>query len=177
MRMPTMIRRFLAREDGLSSVEFVIAFPAFILLFLSVFESGLLMSRYVMLERGLDVTVRAIRTASTGANITHDTVREMICDNAIILPDCEDNTQIELVSISTSTWSLPASTADCIDRESEIEPVVSFDAGAENEIMFIRVCYVVDPMFPSSGLGLKLKNDPSGGYRMIVTSAFANEPT
>lgn len=176
MRVIQTIRRFLAREDGLSSVEFVIAFPAFILLFLSVFESGLLMSRYVMLERGLDVTVRAIRTAPTGAVITHDTVREMICDNTIILPDCEDDTQIELVSIPTDTWTLPESTADCIDRESEVEPVVSFTPGVENEIMFIRVCYVVDPLFPSSGLGLRLKNDPTGGYRMIVTSAFANEP-
>ena len=54
--------------------------------------------------------------------------------------------------------------------------MVSFTPGVENEIMFIRVCYVVDPLFPSSGLGLRLKNDPTGGYRMIVTSAFANEP-
>lgn len=177
MRLSRRIRDFLAGNAGTSTVEFVLAFPAFMTVFLSVFESGLLMTRQVMLERGLDVTVRAIRTAAPGANITQDTVRQMICDNAGILPDCEDNLLVELVPISTATWTMPDAEAECVDRAEDIEPVVTFDTGGQNQIMFIRACFVVDPFFPTTGLGLALPKDVSGGYHMVATGAFANEPS
>lgn len=175
-RIRQFIRKFRDREDGAVTVEFAIVFPVFMTIFISVFEGGLLMTKLVMLDRGLDVTVRAIRLAPGSTAITHLAVKEMICENAIILKDCEDNIQIEMVPISTTTWSMPTAAADCIDRESEIEPVVSFSAGDENDIMFIRACVVIEPMFPTAGLGLALTKDASGGVRILATSAFANEP-
>ncbi len=175
-RIGKLIRRFTKGEDGSVTVEFAIVFPVFMTIFLSVFEGGLLMTKMVMLDRGLDITVRAIRLAPGSADITHDAVKEMICENALILQDCVEVIQIEMTPISSATWDMPDKSADCIDRESEVEPVVSFNAGGENDIMFVRACVVIEPLFPTSGLGLALTKDASGGVRILATSAFANEP-
>jgi hypothetical protein len=171
------IKRFTRRQDGSATVEFVIVFPIFMVIFMSVFEGGLLMTRLVMLDRGLDITVRAIRLAPSSTNITHESVKDMICANALILQDCEDQIQVEMVVISADTWTMPDASADCIDRTSVIDPVITFSGGEENDIMFIRACVVVDPMFSSSGLGLALSKDDSGGVRILATSAFAIEPS
>jgi TadE-like protein len=170
------LRRFTRRQDGSVTVEFAIVFPVFITIFLSVFEGGLLMSKLVMLDRGLDITVRAIRLAPGDTDVTADAIKTMVCENSLILQDCEDVIQIEMVVISADTWTMPDESADCIDRTSEVEPVVSFSNGDENDIMFIRACVVVDPMFPTSGLGLALTKDDSGGVRILASSAFAIEP-
>ena len=135
------------------------------------------MTKLVMLDRGLDITVRAIRLAPGSSLITHDAVKTMVCNHSLILQDCEDQIQIEMVVIPAATWAMPDASGDCIDRDSEIEPVVTFTTGDENDIMFIRVCVVVDPMFPTSGLGLALTKDTSGGVRILATSAFAIEPS
>jgi len=170
------LRRLRRNDDGAVTVEFVIVFPVFMSLFVSVFESGLMMTKVMMLERGLDLTVRQIRLAPSSTAITHDAVKEMICSHALILDDCEDNLQVEMVQIDTTTFTMPGRNNQCIDRESEVEPVVSFNAGGQNDIMFIRACAVVDPMFPNLGLGLVFTKDPSGGVRLVSSSAFANEP-
>ena len=65
--------------------------------------------------------------------------------------------------------------ADCVYRTSEIEPVVTFNSGDEGDLLFIRACVVVDPMYPNIGLGLILSKDSSGGVMLVASSAFANE--
>jgi len=170
------ILRFRRKEDGSATVEFVIILPFFMVMFVSVFESGLIMTKQMMLERALDITVRAIRLSPQNANITHDTVRQMICDNALIFNDCVNSLQVELAPVSSMTWVMPPREADCIDRDSELDPVLSFNPGLQSDVMFVRACMVVDPMYPNMGLGFILTKDPSGGVRLISSSAFAIEP-
>ncbi|WP_410482375.1 TadE/TadG family type IV pilus assembly protein [Ovoidimarina sediminis] len=47
------LRHFLHNETGSASIEFCILFPSFMLAMLSSIEAGLMMTRNVMLERGL----------------------------------------------------------------------------------------------------------------------------
>jgi hypothetical protein len=63
-----------------------------------------------------------------------------------------------------------------VDRATQIEPAVTFIPGGENELVLIRVCAVFDPIFPTTGLGLDLPLDPSGGYQLLAMSTFVNEP-
>jgi len=174
-RLRQRICRAMGHEDGNATIEFVILFPVFMTIFLSVFESGLLMTRYMMLERGLDITVRAIRL-STGTPVTHDQVRDSICKLALILPDCANAMKVELDPINTSTWAMPARAADCIDRGSTTNKPANFTPGTSNGLMYVRACIVVDPWFPGTGLGLQLPKDSTGGYQMVATSAFVYEP-
>ena len=54
--------------------------------------------------------------------------------------------------------------------------MISFDPGTRSEIMVIRACLIVDPIFPGMGLGAMLPVDASGGYSIVMQSAFMNEP-
>ncbi len=167
--------RFARRQDGTATIEFVILFPLFIIMMVSGVEAGMLMTRQMMLERGLDLTMRAIRLG-TMADPTHDNVRKLICKNAMIIPNCNSVVQLELRPVDTASFDVPLEGNECIDRTDKVAPVINFDPGKRSELMMVRACAVFDPMFPATGLGVHLPKDASGGYRLIATSAFVNEP-
>lgn len=169
--------RWLGRDDGNSTIEFVILFPVFVTLVLSSFESALLMTRQVMLERALDMAVRGLRLG-TWPDIDHEEFKAIVCDRAGIIPNCDQVLLVELRAIPKTTWTLPSPNATCVDRSADIVPDVSFLQGPENEMMLVRACVKVDPFFPSTGLGLQLvEGSDDGGYALISTSSFVNEPS
>ncbi|MGB8813882.1 MAG: TadE family protein, partial [Paracoccaceae bacterium] len=51
----------LRREDGTATIEFVLAIPAVLMIFMASFESGLMMTRGMMVERSVDMTMRELR--------------------------------------------------------------------------------------------------------------------
>ncbi|PKP83660.1 MAG: pilus assembly protein TadE [Alphaproteobacteria bacterium HGW-Alphaproteobacteria-2] len=177
-RVTSLLSRLWRRETGTASVEFVIVFPAFIAFLASASESGLLLSRHVMFERGVDVAVRAIRLSS-GAPVDRDAIRDTICQQAMVFPDCEANLLLEMTRIYDSdndVWTYPATNTTCVDRTETVQPVTQFVSGQPNEIMLLRACMVVDLMFRDMWLGGALQKDASGGYQIVTASAFAVEP-
>lgn len=174
------LSRFRRDEGGFATIEFLIIFPVFITLLLSGYESGILMIRQTMLERGVDLTVRDLRLGRMPRRfdgiVDDEEVRKAICNYAAILPDCLNAMNLELREISTSTFSMPPTSTTCVDRSSDIRPVVVFAAGAPNAIMVINACFVVSPLFPGAGLGAQLSVDSTGGYRLMSASAFVIEP-
>ncbi len=171
-----LLNRFRRREDGTASIEFVILFTPFMLLLASTYEIGMANVRHVMLERGTDIAVRQIRL-NTGTPPTKEQIRTMVCNAAGIIPDCLNVLEIELQSVDKATWAMPPRQASCVDRTEPIQPVVKYENGLQNEMMMIRFCAVIDPMFPSFGLGYTMPKDASGGYRLVSMTAFVNEPT
>lgn len=170
------LRLRLACESGSATVEFVIAVPVILLVVFSGFESGMLLSRKVLLDRALDMTVRELRLSQI-ENPTPELVKQHICARNTWVKDCLSVLRLELAPIATTgTWALPTEAPECINRAAEINPPDAFTLGAENELMLVRVCVVVDPLFPRLGLGLYLQKDGTGGVRLISTSAFVNEP-
>ncbi|MGH1329813.1 MAG: TadE/TadG family type IV pilus assembly protein [Paracoccaceae bacterium] len=174
------LSRFRRDERGFATIEFLIVFPVFISLLLSGYESGILMVRQTMLERGVDLAVRDLRLGRMPRGddgiVDDEDVRKAICNYAGVLPQCLDSINLELRTISMTTFSMPPTTATCVDRGSDIRPNVIFTSGVPNELMMIRACFVVSPVFPTSGLGAQLPVDSSGGYRLVSTSAFVIEP-
>jgi Flp pilus assembly protein TadG len=162
-------------EDGNASVEFVISLPVFLLLFVSIFELGMAMTRLTMLEHGLDVAMREVRLG-TGNQVSHDEIRDLICSSASVLKDCNSSLAVEMVTIDTDTWQMPGEFAACVNRAGDASPVVTWENGRQSDVMFIRACYVVDPMFPTFGLGAILETDHSGGMFLVASSAFSQEP-
>ena len=163
------------RESGTATIEFALLFPAFIMLFLMVFETGLLLTRGVMLDRAVDISMRDLRLGTLNP-MTHDNLKSRICANAGIIPDCEDALLLELVPIDKSTWMPLAGSATCVDRSEDIQPVLDFVPGISNELMLVRVCAVFDPFFPSTGLAAQMQLDSTGAYALVTTSAYVNEP-
>lgn len=170
----TTLTTFWNDTDGNASMEFVVLSLVIFYFVFSLVEAGVLMTRTVMLERGVNIAVRDLRLGIT-ANPDHDTIKAEICKAAYLLKNCESSLLLELTPLDIS-GNFPTGQANCVDRTEEVTPVINFDPGGRSEIMFVRACLVVDPLFPGMGLGAKLPKDKSGGYAIVVQSAFVNEP-
>ncbi len=168
-------RRALSREEGNATIEFVLLFPALFTLFLMVVESGVLMTRGVMLDRAVDMSMRELRLG-TLTPMTPDGLKTSICQKSVIIPDCQNVLSLELRPISTTTWTPLSGATTCVNRDEDIQPVLDFEPGIKNEMMLVRVCAIFDPFFPTSGLAAQIKLDPTGGYALVAMSAYVNEP-
>ncbi|MCF8484911.1 MAG: pilus assembly protein [Rhodobacteraceae bacterium] len=174
--MRKKLRAFGREEEGLAAVEFAMSFPFIFLLFIFAVELGLIMTKSVMLEHALDMAMRDLRLGRM-EDASSDTLKDEICDRLAVIEDCRANIMIELQPIDTNTWAMPDQPISCVDRDEEIQPVVSFTLGQQNEIMLVRACVIVEPLFPATGLGALLPKDAAGGFGMAAYSAFVNEPS
>lgn len=169
------LRRFQKNADGNASIEFVFMFPIFFLILLSSVELGIMTLRYTMLERALDLAVREVRL-STGAAPDHDELRQMICDDATMIPNCYDNLKLEMLLIDPRNWEPISSVVTCTNQAKEVQPVTTFVSGTDNELMLLRACIKFTPLFGDKGLGLKLAKDSNGDSALVAMSAFVQEP-
>jgi hypothetical protein len=169
-------RRFLAGEKGTASLEFVISVPILMVIFCASFESGLLMMRSILLEQAVDRTMRELRLGHYPLP-TSALLKEEICSRGVILQNCEDNITIELVRVSTSSWSVPTGNIQCVDRDEDIDPVLALQIGQQNDVMLVRICVIQDALFPNMAIGAQMPLDGRDGYALITTSAFVTEPT
>lgn len=169
------LRRFWRDQGGNATVEFVITFPAVITLLLSGLELGFISLQHSMLERAMDLTVREIRLG-TGTSPQHDDIKDMICERAAFVPDCATSLRLEMIQVDPRAWSDIPAVPDCTDRSEEVSPVRSFVNGQENELMVLRACAKIDPVFPTSGLGNSLIKDEYGQYSLTATTVFVQEP-
>ncbi|QBY00974.1 pilus assembly protein [Rhodophyticola sp. CCM32] len=174
------IRRFSRSERATATTEFVIVFPIILILFIAVFETAMILTRQVMLERALDSTVRYMRLTAD-LEVTHDQIAENVCANALVIPNCTDILVLDLRVIDQTNYILPDEQTLCVDRDGMVRPANTFDpgrdAGRENQLMLIRVCAVVDRILPLSGFGLNLTRDDTGGVHMTSATIFVNEPS
>ena len=175
MKFAKALGRLRRDEKGAATVELVLVFPFFFAVFVSAFEVAIMNMRAVMLERATDIVVRDIRLGG-GSSLDYDSILENVCALAGIIPDCVATTRIELQPVDTDTWAGLSASVDCIKRDEDIQPVIKFHNGIENELMLMRVCSIVDPIFPTVGVGRSMPLDSSGGYQIIASTAFVNEP-
>ncbi|WP_237684730.1 TadE/TadG family type IV pilus assembly protein [Szabonella alba] len=175
-RLAAMLRRRIWRDRrGVASLEFVLVLPVLLLIFMSAFEAGLLMTRFIMLERSLDMTMRELRLGQF-TNPDADLIKSEVCRGSVILKDCMTNIHVEMQPVSTVTWAFPNTRTGCVNREEEINPPNNFNPGQPHQIMLVRVCVAQDAMFPTTGIGLRLPKDSGGAYGLVASSAFVNEP-
>ena len=173
--------RWSASEEGSATVEFVLLFPVFILVMVNAIEASVLMTRSVLLDRGLDLAVRDLRL-ETDDPPGFAAFKDRVCERAALITGCREGLQIEMRRVSTQDWALMDPEVRCLDRAEEIDPLVEddpalYELGMENELMMVRACLVVNPIVPNLGLGAILPVDGSGGYGLISVSAFVQEPS
>jgi hypothetical protein len=173
------LKTFLRREDGSSTVEFVILFPLFVVLFVSSFELGTIMLRQTMLDRSIDMTVRAIRIGAV-TDVDHDTIKDMICARTVFLTDCESELKLEMEIVNPRAWVAVNPDIDCIDHEDRGIPPRRFVAGADNQMMILRACHLFEPFMTNIGLGVVLGDllprESGNSYRLVATASYVVEP-
>ena len=168
--------RFRRSESGHATIEFALVFPSMLFLLLSGVEMGLVSLQHAMLERAMDITVRDIRL-STGSAPQHDEIKDLLCERAGFISNCEDNMLLEMVEIDPRAWGGISKNDTCTDQSEEVAPVVQFknDAG-DNALMILRACAKIDPVFPTVGLGRNVVKDGAGQFALVAISAFVQEP-
>lgn len=181
--MQDFIQRFLKDEKGTAAIEIVLVFPVFFGFFLMTYEAGILSSRHVMLEHGVDVAVREVRIGII-TEPTRDNLRARICEAAAILPDCIRQLEIELIQRDPRvSWVALDPEIRCVDR-GDLDAAYggTIDPTGNNELMFMRACIRINPFLPSSALGKAFiaaneGNTAAGeSYALIATGAFVVEP-
>jgi hypothetical protein len=182
-------RSFRRSEEGSATIEFVIWFPLFWGLFIWSFEQGMYLARQVVLDRAVDLAVRNVRlgafddlvdSGQSGSQQTaalHDAVKERVCEFAFMIPDCLNQLRLEMQQVNPRSWSMLDGSADCVDRAAPGRPAGQFTAGQSNQLMVLRACALIDPHFPSSGLGARLEKVSGGAYALVAVTSFAIEPT
>ena len=106
---------------------------------------------------------------------SEDSIKAKVCEYALILRDCETSLMIEMTPIAAVS-DIPTTATTCADRTGDTTPLSSFATGGRSEIMYVRAGAIVDPIFPGMGIGLQLPKDASGGFALLATSVFVNEP-
>lgn len=165
------LRQFRKNEDGYSTVELVICATTFLSGFFWIFESGLIMTKQMMLERSVDIVVRELRLTSSPHH-THEYIKQQICERAFLLKDCTKQLNVELDTYDQAVGY--TKTFSCYDKEKDIAPVTAWQPGQRSEIVYLRACIIIDPMMPN-GIAL-FPNVQSTGIPLVADTAFVNEP-
>jgi len=173
------LKEFIRCDRATATLEFCIVFPIVMILFVAVFETAMILIRQVMLERSLDNTVRLLRLTNNPSVAVSD-IRTHICDNTLVLTNCEDVLVVDLRVVDQADYTLPGEDTLCVNTDGEVNPANEFTSARGdaviNELMLIRVCAEVARILPFSGFGLNLTRDNNDNVHMTTASVFVNEP-
>jgi Flp pilus assembly protein TadG len=178
--MMRFFRRLRRDDRGNATLEFVIAFPVFFMMFLMSFESGMISLRHFSLERGVDIVVRELRIGAL-VNPTRAQIQDRICQEATLIPDCANQLVLELVRRDPRSWVALSPNVACVNRGDPGDLVIQFSNGSNNDLMVLRACVRFDPYLPTTGLGRAIvaanDNDSAqGSYALVTTTAYVVEP-
>lgn len=176
---PKFLRHWISRQDGNVTVEFVIVVPFLLSLFLASVDTGVSMLRQVMLDRAVDMAVREVRLGRVPSDGSV-TMAQLICERTRFLTDCANSIAVEMLPIDTSNFDGLNDPIQCIDREQQIIPSVSFNPGAggtAQELMTIRVCVAADPFIRLTGYLSSMPINEDGDYVVVSRGIFVKEPT
>ncbi|MCK0097646.1 pilus assembly protein [Yoonia sp. F2084L] len=176
-------RQFVKDEAGTTSLEFVIVFPVFFGMFLMTYESGMISTRHVMLERGVETAVRDVRIGSM-PNPTRESLRERICEVAGGIPDCLRQLEIELLQRDPTNWTAVPEGVRCVNRGDLDRDPGTIDPTGNNQLMFLLACVRIDPFITSPIYGLigravvdgNSSTNAGGSYALVSRGAFVVEP-
>ncbi|WP_170610316.1 TadE/TadG family type IV pilus assembly protein [Ruegeria arenilitoris] len=176
------LRRFRRSEDGSSStIEFLFWFPVFIYVCYSGMDMGLMSFSHANLERALDETIREVRLNRLPAGETewtHDLLKDMVCDRVRHVSNCSTHLALEMKSIDPRVGNQLNTQVFCVDTPETIRnpDQVDFDRGTSNELMIIRACLKVSPVWGFTMTGGLASQDPDGQWELHATTVFVHEP-
>lgn len=167
-------QNFWRNPAGAAALEFAMVAPILIGLILGTIELGWVMTQNMMLDRALDMTVREVRVGLL-QNPTLERVRSKVCERAVVLTDCEESLALEFLPITTKA-DYPTDNTRCMTRGSNPKPVLRFSTGGRDQLVFVRACFIVEPLTPMLGGLLSLPTDDQGVHRIVAKSGFMSEP-
>jgi len=170
----SVLKRFYRNDDGVVAIEFAaVAFP-FFLLIIGTMETAIVFMAGMALDHGMQRTARFVQTGqAVVANMSQDDFKTMVCDNAVMLPDCVATVKVDVRSFGDFTAAtFPTMTKPNGDPLDDVD--YQYNIGAPEETVVVRVSYEWPIL--SSVINSKLGNMNSGNRLLISSWAFKNEP-
>jgi Flp pilus assembly protein TadG len=168
---------FLAAEGGVAAVEFALVGPPFLWLFLSIFETGIMLFSEYSLQASVQTASRMIRTGQAEKNgWTVGQFVDQICNNARVVGNCTGKINVEVKSVPGNFNSLTAALptdAIQIGPGNDGSPRRNYDDGESQSATAVFVTY--DWKFTVPFMGA-FSNVGSGTRRLVAYTIFRNEP-
>ncbi|NVO54774.1 pilus assembly protein [Rhodobacteraceae bacterium B1Z28] len=187
-RLISKARRFRRDESGTSTIEFVMWFPIFVMTAYSGLEIGIVSFNHANLERAVDEIVQDVRMnnihkyTTSQDGWTEALLKREICERAGSIPKCFEKILLEMESINPLDAPGPDSIINieplCVDSPKDIRDKDKqiFTVGNQNELMVIRACVEVKPLFLGTTLGQLARFESNGHYELHSMSVFVHEP-
>jgi len=170
----SFLQRFFRNEEGVVAIEFgAIALPFFLIIVGSL-EIAIVFLATMTLDSGMHQAARFVQTGQAKtANLTETQFKQMVCDGAVMLPNCMSGIKVDVRKYSKFT---DATFPEMVKPNGEPleDQDYQYDIGKAESTVVVRVSYVW-PILSSvinSGMG----NLPSGDRLLIASWAFKNEP-
>lgn len=161
---------------GSAAVEFAIILPVFLALVFSIVEAGWFFFVKSAVEQANANAARLIRTgqAQTGG-VTKEQFFDKICNVLDTFGDCSKRLTVDIERFDDFK-SLAADLSEPVCRDAGDDKVsaLPYDAGAQRDIVRVRVCFLYKPVNPM--LGLNLARTKDGMRKIVSVSIFRNEP-
>ncbi|MEO0694453.1 MAG: TadE/TadG family type IV pilus assembly protein [Pseudomonadota bacterium] len=176
-RFSKWVGPFIGNVRGAAAVEFALVAPVFFALIVSMLELGLLTLKSTLVDRAVSQAAVFVYTGATSSTQSEkDRIRDFICKRALLIRECAKNLSVELTRVNSFS-APPTSDAPCRDSSDvTLAPVVTYQPGAGNDIVYMRVCATTNVLTPGMGLGLALAKTKTNRYQIISSIAFMNEP-
>jgi hypothetical protein len=193
------LRRHIADESGVATVGLMVTLPVFLMVFCWIAESGIMMLRWAMLERGLDMATRELRiegfpTALATPESRNDYYLEKICSRMLQKQGCKENLYLDYQAFNVNQ-SVFFSNVDCSDTTAVLVrapnplPVVitaeSYNVWVETEnanfqsnygeIVRVQACVIVRPFTPHA-FTLPWFEKSKDGVALMANTIFIAEP-
>lgn len=172
--MIARIRRFLRRDEGVTSVEFsMVAMPLFLFVF-SIIELSMFFGSGNVLEGASQEAARRIRTGQLqGMEDPAQAFKTELCANVGSMLTCEE-IQYEVIRIEGDSFADAQSMQPQFDENGDLVPQ-GFDAGDSSDVILIRSYYKWSFLTPF--LGEMLSGIAGGGWMgHLSTVVLRTEP-
>ena len=138
------------KEDGATAVEFSLLFMPYLLLCLGIIELSLMFTAESLLEGATTQAARQVKTGqlqNSGAADMEAEFRNLLCDHATVLINCED---IVIEARVMTSFGDFASMQPSFDEDGAMMPD-GFDAGGSSDRILIRTFYRYNAFTPLVG--------------------------
>lgn len=138
-------------EDGAVAIEFALLSLPFMLLALGIIELAFMFATGSILEGATGAAARMIRTGQIqqGGEDPETAFRNALCANAPVLIRCS-GLQLEVIAMADGSFLTAGGLDPEYDEDGNLDSG-GFDAGADNDVVLVRVAYRYQMMTPLLG--------------------------
>ena len=167
-----LLRNFLRQRRGVAAIEFAVIAIPFFLLIMGIVEVGLIFWAGYELENATSAAARLVRTRQAQiGGYTVDQLRAQLCQNVVILSDC--NTKVKL-SVQTFPTFAGITVSSAVDQNGTLQTSFPYSLGGPGAIVLLTAFYEWPLTTPLTSAALGNLGD--GNYLLQISMAFRNEP-